>query len=74
MGGEERLHGCQAGRLVGRCPLLFFDVAAYDEGVVPLGECGQAVALCHAENIAHFMQWQREIAAVRRLSNPDSVA
>jgi len=37
-GGERHLWRREAGRMVGCGPLLFFDVATFDEGVVTLGE------------------------------------
>jgi len=74
VGGDKRLYRREAGRLVGCGPLLFFDVATFYEGVVTLGEHRPALARCPPQHFPDYVQWQCEVAAVVRLSNPDSVA
>ena len=49
-------------------------VAPFNESMVTLGEHRPAVARCAAKQFPDYARWQNEVAALTRLSNPDSPA
>ena len=75
MGGGQRLYHREAGRLAGCRPVFFFDVAAFDESVVTSGSrTDEQWRVATPKQFPTYAQWQCEVAAVTRLSNPDDTA
>jgi hypothetical protein len=74
MGGDEHLYRREAGRLVGCRPLFSSMSLRSMKAWSHWEDIDKAVARCHAEHFPNYAQWQCEVAAVARLSNPDSTA
>ena len=74
LGGIERVCQGQAGTMAECNPLLFFQIAFVDEGMVTLEEMHREWGEKRPETLPTYEVWVSAASAVCRLSNPESDA